>query len=61
MLGEEGSRRWLVYAHSPLQDRRDVEITVPEFGTADVDVPRAGAFYLLDERAGRVTGVEEGR
>lgn len=30
--GQPGARRWLVYAHSPLQDRPGVEITLPDFG-----------------------------
>jgi hypothetical protein len=49
MQGLADKRRWLLYAHSPLEDRRDVTITVPGFGAATVDVPRAGAFYLIDE------------
>jgi len=52
--GEKGSRRWLVYAHSPLEDRQKVTVTLPEFGTLTVDVPRAGAFFLVDERTKRV-------
>jgi len=47
--GDEGTRRWLVYAHSPLEDRQGVTITVPGFGKITVDVPRAGAFCLLSE------------
>jgi proline racemase len=47
--GEAGSRRWLVYAHSPLEDRRDVRITLPEYDEITVDVPQAGAFYLVQE------------
>jgi len=43
--GGAPARRWLVYAHSPLEDRRGVEITPPEFGEVTVDVPRTGAFY----------------
>lgn len=47
--GEPGNRRWLLYAHSPLQNRPDVEITIPEHGQVTVDVPRAGAFYVVSE------------
>jgi hypothetical protein len=54
VLGEAGSRRWLVYAHSPLEDRQGVEIRLPEFGPLTVDVPRAGAFYLVDEQGRNV-------
>ncbi|MBN2312503.1 MAG: hypothetical protein JXM79_01150 [Sedimentisphaerales bacterium] len=49
VLGEKGTRRWLVYAHSPLEDRSDVMITLPDYGKITIDVPRAGAFYLVEE------------
>jgi len=55
--GEEGQRRWLVYAHSPLEDRREVRITVPGYGQITVDVPRAGAFYRIDQQGKKVTPV----
>ena len=48
--GSEGARKWLLYAHSPLKDRNDVQITIPNFKAVTVDVPRAGAFYLVDEK-----------
>lgn len=47
--GNTAKRRWLIYAHSPLEDLQDVTITVPGFGKITIDVPRAGAFYLVDE------------
>jgi hypothetical protein len=49
--GTKGNRRWLVYAHSPLQDRNNVEITIPDYGKITVDVPVAGAFYTVDEKS----------
>jgi hypothetical protein len=49
--GAKGNRRWLVYAHSPLQDRNNVEITIPDYGKITVDVPVAGAFYTVDEKS----------
>lgn len=55
--GDAGTRRWLVYAHSPLQNRRGVTITVPGFGAITVGVPRAGAFYVLNEPDKTVTPV----
>jgi len=54
---EKGSRRWLVYVHSPLEDQRGVTIAVPDFGDVTIDVPRAGAFYLIDERDKKVTQI----
>jgi hypothetical protein len=56
--GNEGSRRWLVYAHSPLEDRRGVEITLPGHGPITVDVPRAGAFYVVEEKTGKVAPLD---
>lgn len=55
--GEQGEQRWLVYAHSPLEDRQGVTITVPDFGEVTVDVPRAGAFYLLEQHNRKVTPI----
>jgi hypothetical protein len=53
--GDSGRRTWLVYAHSPLENRENVTITIPEFEGISVDVPRKGAFYLVDERSGEAT------
>jgi hypothetical protein len=49
-LGEASDRRWLLYAHSPLEDRRNVDITLPGSGPVTVDVPRTGAFYVIEEK-----------
>lgn len=57
VTGEEGSREWLLYAHSPLGPRAGVSIEVPGFGAAEVDVTPAGSFYLLRERDGSVAAV----
>ena len=55
LRGQKGTRRWLVYAHSPLEDRQGVKITIPEFGDVTIEVPRAGVFYLLEESDNKVT------
>jgi hypothetical protein len=55
--GENGSRRWLVYAHSPLEDRKNVIVTVPGFGDVTIDVPRAGTFCLVEEHSKEVTPI----
>jgi hypothetical protein len=49
-LGQPPARRWLVYAHSPLQDRQGVKIRVPEYREVTIDVPVGGAFYLIEEQ-----------
>jgi hypothetical protein len=50
VAGKAPERQWLVYAHSPLEDRKGVRITVPECGPVTVDVSVAGSFYVIDER-----------
>lgn len=55
--GEAENRRWLVYAYSPVADRKAVEITVSEYGKITVDVPVAGAFYMLSEKNKNITPV----
>jgi hypothetical protein len=49
--GTEGSRRWLLYAHAPLEYKKDVEITIPDYGSVIVEVTRSGAFYLIEEQS----------
>jgi hypothetical protein len=56
--GKQGNRQWLIYAHSPLEDREGVAVTIPDFQDVQVDAPRAGVFYLVDERTGKVQRVE---
>ncbi len=53
--GVKPDRRWLLYAHSPLADRKDVTITLPDFGAVKVDVPVAGVFYVISEKTRRTT------
>jgi len=57
VTGEKGNRRWLVYAHSPLQDRENVEITIPDYGKITVNVPVAGAFYVVNEKTKKIQGI----
>lgn len=52
VLGEKPDRRWLVYAHSPLGDRSDVEITIPDYGKVTIDVSVEGAFCQINEKEG---------
>jgi len=59
--GETGKREWLLYAHSPLKNRRDVKITIPGYDAVTVDAPRRGMFYRIDERGGTVSPVETGK
>ena len=56
----DSGRRWLLYAHSPLKVRRSVSITVPDYGEVTVDVPRGGAFYLIDGQTERLRRLRPG-
>jgi proline racemase len=38
-----------------------VEITVPEYGKVTVDVPVAGAFYVIEEKSKKVTSLTLGK
>jgi hypothetical protein len=55
--GEKGNRRWLVYAESPLQDRQNVEIAIPDYGKITVNVSVGGSFYLVDEKSKKIQAV----
>ena len=52
--GEAPGRQWLLYAHAPTGGRKNVKITIPNFKAVTVDVPVAGAFFVVDERTGGV-------
>jgi hypothetical protein len=58
LLGQSPARRWLVYAHSPLKDRKGVKLTIPDYRQVSVDVSVAGSFYSIDEQTGSVRAVE---
>jgi hypothetical protein len=60
VLGEGKGRQWLVYAHSPLADRRGVKIEIPDYGPVTVDVARGGSFYHVKAADGSVTPVVSG-
>lgn len=55
--GEAPLRQWLVYAHSPLQDRKGMMVTIPDYKAVALDVPVRGAFYLIDEAKRQVTPI----
>jgi hypothetical protein len=56
--GQAPARQWLVYAHAPLGEHKGVAVTIPEYKQVTVDVPVAGAFYLVDEKTKKVTEVK---
>jgi hypothetical protein len=54
VLGESPEREWLVYAHSPLKERKDVEIVLPGYGPARIDVGPAGNYYHVVEKGKQI-------
>jgi hypothetical protein len=55
--GQAPKRQWLVYAHSPLADRKDVELMIPDYGKINVDVSIGGSFYEVYETEKSVRAV----
>jgi len=58
VMGQAPERRWLVYAHAPVKERKGVKLTIPGYQQITVDVSPAGVFYRVDEKAGRVEAVK---
>src|SRR5262249_459209 len=54
MMGQPGSRPWLIYAHAPLGDRDGVTIDIPHFTHVTMSVKVGGSFAVVDERNGIV-------
>lgn len=52
--GERGRRQWLVYAHSPLKDRRGVDVEIPGYRRIPIDVSVGGTFHVISEANGEV-------
>lgn len=48
-LGSAPNRQWLIYAHAPKGDLKDVLITVPGYGNITINVDSAGTFYTINE------------
>lgn len=57
--GEKPERQWLVYAHSPLRDREDVKITIPDYGEISMNVTRGGNFTVVDEKNHSARALED--
>ncbi|HZK80460.1 MAG TPA: hypothetical protein VFC46_05315 [Humisphaera sp.] len=57
VVGDKPHREWLLYAHAPLGDKKDVEITIPDYRKVTVSVSVGGSFHHLKEIDGSVTPV----
>lgn len=56
--GEKPNRLWLIYAHSPRGDRKDVKVTIPDYRQITITSTVGGSFYVVDEANGAVRPVE---
>jgi hypothetical protein len=52
--GEVPKREWLVYGHAPLGDRKNVKLTIPDFGDVRVEIEVGGSYYLIKEETGKI-------
>jgi len=57
--GAAPDRQWLLYAHSPMGERRSVLVTIPGYKQVVVDVSVGGSFYLVDERSNNVQPAQQ--
>ena len=53
-LGEKPTRRWLIYGHAPLEDKRSVSVTLPGFDDLKMDIARGGSFAVITEKGQNV-------
>lgn len=56
--GAKGLREWLVYAESPLEVRKGIDVTIPDYGTVRIDATPGGVFFLIREKDHTVERVE---
>ena len=56
--GEAPARQWLIYAHSPVKERKGVQVTIPGYRQIALDVSVGGSFYVVDEKTGGIKPVE---
>lgn len=57
VIGDQTQREWLLYAHAPLGDRNEVEVSIPEYRKVRVNVNVGGSFYHITEGNGLVKAV----
>jgi hypothetical protein len=57
VLGEKPSRRWLIYTHSSLGERKGLKTIIPDGPTVAIDSPIGGAYWVLEE-GGKVRRLE---
>jgi hypothetical protein len=58
VLGEVPNRRWLIYTHSALSDRKKLKTKIPGGPEVAIDSPVGGAYWLVEEKAKGVRRIE---
>lgn len=59
VIGVKPDREWLLYAHAPRGDRKDVEVDIPGYMKITVDISLGGSFYHIQEKGGQAGRVGE--
>jgi len=54
VVGKQPNREWLLYAHAPLGDLKDVKVVVPGYQSVTIAIPLAGIYYHVREAGGAV-------
>ncbi|TRZ89564.1 MAG: hypothetical protein D4R88_05265 [Methanosarcinales archaeon] len=53
-LGSAPNQEWLVYAFSPLENKKSIKIYLPGYGKISVDTTPSGVFYYVSEKERKV-------
>jgi hypothetical protein len=57
--GTSPNRQWLLYAYAPLGSETNVQIAIPDYEAATINVALGGSFYLVDESTQNITPVTD--
>lgn len=59
LLGQAPEREWLIYAHSPLAERKDVTVTLPGYGPVKINANPSGTFFHASEKDKVIKSISE--
>jgi len=57
VIGKKPNRQWLLYAHAPRGDKKDVAVDIPGFRKVVVNISLSGSFHHILEKDGSVRQV----
>lgn len=49
VIGTAPNREWLIYAHSPLRETENAEVSLAEYGNVGIKSSPSGSYYLVSE------------